>query len=65
MGQRGYQPKYGEKLDYKVYCLLTESQHQDLKKLAMARGETQAEALRSCFLAVVNRAKKKGVWKED
>ena len=45
-----------------VSATLTEAEYADLVALASARCESRSEAIRSCILAVVKRAKKKGIW---
>lgn len=55
--------KKKENLDRHTYVRLSEQQMEDLKKLAKLRKETQSDAMRACLAAVVNQAKKKGLWK--
>lgn len=55
--------KKKENLDRHTYVRLSEQQMEDLKKLAKLRKETQSDAMRACLSAVVNQAKKKGLWK--
>ena len=44
---------------------LTESQYADLTYLAKQRKENRSDTLRACLVAVVNQAKRKGMWKDD
>ena len=55
--------KKKENLDRHTYVRLSEQQMEDLKKLAKLRKETQSDTMRACLAAVVNQAKKKGLWK--
>ena len=43
---------------------MTEEQWEDLTYLAKCRKETRSESLRACLVAVVNQAKRKGMWKD-
>ena len=45
-----------------VSATLTEAEYADLVVLARERCETRSEVIRACILAVVKRAKKKGIW---
>ena len=44
-----------------VSATLTEAEYADLVVLARERCETRSEVIRACILAVVNKAKKKGL----
>lgn len=51
-----------EQLNRHTYVRMTDSQMADLEKLARLRNESKSDALRACLAAVVNRAKRKGLW---
>lgn len=51
-----------EQMNRHTYVRMTDSQMADLEKLARLRNESKSDALRACLSAVVNRAKKKGIW---
>lgn len=53
-----------EILSHVCMVRLSESQWQDLKTLAKKRKETQSDSLRSCLEAVINQAKRKGMWED-
>ena len=54
-----------EVLSHVCMIRLTETQWHDLKALAKQRKETQSDTFRACLEAVVNQAKKKGMWIDD
>ena len=57
----------GRHLQFTHYTIIrmTEEQWEDLTYLAKKRKETRSASLRACLEAVVNQAKKKGMWKDE
>ena len=47
-----------------TYVRMTEEQFHDLEVLAKKRKETKSDSLRSCLEAVINQAKRKGMWED-